>query len=322
MDIPTSLRNAALHLRRLDLSDALALMAAARAAGHVDGLDACGTLHEARALIARYELEAQRGSQLVYGVFSPDGATLLGCAHVMPVSSAVQIGTWLTASARGQGLGRASIAALCELCDRWLGAPRLELWCALDNTPMRRIAAACGFREIASPGDHGCWLREERVSEPTLFALPDTRPRPTQIESVWTCIVEHLHATHEVTDEWATACDVALEVPLAEGATRQIVTVEHGSVGGAPWLMLRATVGPQDRIDGREALRHNGTLAIGALAIEDGLHVIRHGVCPAGIGVDGIDRLIEHVGHEAARLRQRGKPASSPHFAAFAAFAD
>ena len=331
MDTPTCLATSTLVLRRLNLADASTLRAAYLAAGDVVGMESCATVEDAAVAIAAFELDARRGARLVYGVCDRATGALHGLASLMATpTGAAQIGIWLTASTRGAGVGRAAVAALCEVAARWLRPSALELCCDAENAPMIRVAERLGFTRTATvPGwsprpdgthaDLVIWrARPEATAtlEVVASSIPDLRA------CLWTAASVHLTATRSVRAEAPLACELAIEVVLPSGSCSQIVVVELGTAGGRPWLMLRAPVGREDMLEVTDTLRHNATLAIGALALAAGGHELRYGMFAESTSVAALDGAIDLLAHEAARLRMLGRSSAASHAAAFAAYAD
>jgi L-phenylalanine/L-methionine N-acetyltransferase len=76
---------------------------------------------------------------------------LVGLAGLHPVGAQVRrrhamvLGITVSASAQGQGVGTALMAALCEQADRWLGMLRIELTVFADNAVAQRLYQKFGF---------------------------------------------------------------------------------------------------------------------------------------------------------------------------------
>jgi hypothetical protein len=88
--------------------------------------------------------------------------------------------------------------------------------------------------------------------------------------------------------------------------------VELAEAFGLPYLLLTCDAVAADALGPREALEHNGTLAVGALALGDGGYVLRHMLPLEGLSPARFARDLKVLAHEAARLRRR---AGHPHSA-------
>jgi hypothetical protein len=79
-------------------------------------------------------------------------------------------------------------------------------------------------------------------------------------------------------------------------------------------VVLRADVCAEADLDGTDALRRNAELQAGALAVMNGIYVVRHVLALAHLAVADLDRVIAAIGREAARLRVRiaGRTAAPP----------
>jgi RimJ/RimL family protein N-acetyltransferase len=90
-----------------------------------------------------------------------------------------EVGYWVAAGARGQGVATAATRALAEWALGPAGLHRLELYAAVDNAPSRRVAERAGFE---LEGIRRAWRVVHH--EPTDFAAyarlsPSTSPRTT-----------------------------------------------------------------------------------------------------------------------------------------------
>ncbi len=89
---------------------------------------------------------------------------------------------------------------------------------------------------------------------------------------------------------------------------------------GELFVVITSEVAAGDALAATEALHHNATLAIGALVLDDEeRYVLRHGILAADLSRPVLDRALELVAHEAARLshklRCRVDPAHYRHYA-------
>ncbi|MGN6109114.1 MAG: GNAT family N-acetyltransferase [Kofleriaceae bacterium] len=343
--IPDALTTQRLQLRRLQRSDASQLCAAfVRSRDDLEEqLERADTIDAARAAIALYDEQFESARRegpvrFVYGLFDLETRALVGCGALSPTQlRAFNVGVWLDIEARGRGHATAAIAALTTVSFRWLGAERTEIWCDRENRRMAQIAERLGYTHEATlhrwSTSRSGELRDQMVwrldgaSYPTStgaeLAIEAEEPRaPVSIsEGAWTRMAAHLRAHHAVVGEADRACELAVDVVFASGKRHvQPVLVEQGTVSGNPWLMVRAPVGPEALLEAREAMLHNATLAAGALTLENGLHVLRHGAAPDEITPRGVDRIISMLAHEATRLRERDRADLDAHAQAFAGY--
>jgi hypothetical protein len=68
-------------------------------------------------------------------------------------------------------------------------------------------------------------------------------------------------------------------------------------------VLVWCDVAPEDKIPHRDALLHNMTLAVGSLALFQDTYVIRHLYSLAELSFATLDKSLELIAHEAARLR-------------------
>jgi hypothetical protein len=86
--------------------------------------------------------------------------------------------------------------------------------------------------------------------------------------------------------------------------------VEQVQAFGEPHLLVLADVAPAGEVAAEQAigaLRHNMSIAIGAIAIADDTFVVRAVVPLETLTWPVLDRTLRQVAHEAARLREVGK---------------
>ncbi len=336
MSLPHSLSCPRIHLRVLRASDAEALRTASRGV-ELDDVEPSRTLPEARIAIQTYENDIATGKRLVYGIFRADTGALAGVGTITPTDArAMNIGLWLATDARGLGLGAATVVALSDVAVRWAGADRLELWCDPTNTAMVRAARSAGYQHVATLPS---WtLRADGVRyDQMLWTLAastwtprddirvvevDAAPALTQSERVWSSVSSFLGTRFAIASEAPMSCELAVEVTLPECTQRQRVLVEQSWAFDQPWLILRAPVGDETLLSHSAALHHSALLAAGALTIERGMHVLRYGVPPNSITVDGLTCLVRMLADEAVRLRAFRAPTAHHHATAFAAFAE
>jgi hypothetical protein len=91
-----------------------------------------------------------------------------------------------------------------------------------------------------------------------------------------------------------------------EGEPRvQEERIELRQAVGEPHLLIVCDVVGGDQMEAREALEHNMTLAAGALALVEGRIVLRHVHPLEDVRFERLDRWLELLAHEAARLRRQ-----------------
>ena len=332
MPLPESVHTARVQLRTLRLEDADALCTA-YGTGALEDADPCRTPDEARAAILTWARDFAAGDRLVYGIFSAD--VLVGTGVITPSDArAVNIGLWLAESARGAGVGTAAVSALTEIGVRCVGAERAELWCEPTNVAMMSVAARVGYTHVAalpqwrlrSDGtrrDVSMWRADATAWTPLDDVHLAMAPAPmSEADRVWALVTGHLRARYAIAVELPLFCELAVEVERADGVHVQSVLVHQSRVAGRPWLTLRAPVGNEQALSHHAALHHNTVLAAGALALEEGMFVLRYGLPPTSITVDGIDCLVRLLADEAVRLRAQTRATISHHSTAFADFAD
>ena len=319
--LPSLLRTSRICLRRLQRDDAPALYAAIASTPDLDpSVEPLASATDALGAIAAYARQFEHGARFVYGIFDADA--LVGCGAIQPTEvGACNVGLWLASVARGRGFGTATIAVLAAAALRWLGVERVELWCEPTNAAMVRTAQRVGFTHEATLRR---WVRGRDQMIWRLEQAPDVEldaAAPVAGDRTWAPIRAHLHARHPVVAETERTLAIAVDVAFASGARFvQHVVVECGEVGHSPWLMIRTPVAREDVLAPRAALLHVATLAVGALALEDELYVLRHGIAPVAGG--HLDKIISMLAHEAVRLRELdvAEPGAIAH--AFAAFTD
>jgi hypothetical protein len=84
---------------------------------------------------------------------------------------------------------------------------------------------------------------------------------------------------------------------------RQRVKIERSTSYASDWVLVMAAVCRSDALDAAGALRFNARLAIGSLAIEGATCYLRAALPADTLVVRDLDRTIELVARETARLR-------------------
>jgi hypothetical protein len=113
---------------------------------------------------------------------------------------------------------------------------------------------------------------------------------------------------------WRLAHDAPLHMSLAwtigeaheQVEQLQIVELDRGRAGAQ--VRIVAEVASSLAISPLSALEHNATLAFGALALIDGTYVLRAMLPLADLTMPTLDRALELIAHEAARLRHLARP--------------
>ena len=108
---------------------------------------------------------------------------VVGSAGLHPAGAAVRrrhallLGISVAASAQGQGVGSALMAALCDYADRWIGALRIELYVYTDNE--RAIGLYRKFGFVIEGTFRGYAMRDGRYVD--TYAMARFHPNPPQI---------------------------------------------------------------------------------------------------------------------------------------------
>src|SRR5688572_6985145 len=91
-----------------------------------------------------------------------------------------------------------------------------------------------------------------------------------------------------------------------EGEPRvQEERIELRQALGEPHVLIACDVVGVDQMEPSEALAHNTTLAVGGLALVDGRIEPRHVHPLEDLRIERLDRWLELLAHEAARLRRK-----------------
>lgn len=144
--------------------------------------------------------------------------------------------------------------------------------------------------------------------DPSL-ATPTAPPRGDS-KHRWDAIRDHIRRNYHVAVDGPGSLGLLWTFPNAEGVQRQ--RVEAVVAFGAPHVVITSNVGSAATMTCYDALIHNGTLAIGALCFLDGHLVLRMILPLEGVDISVIDRSLQLVAHEAARLRSKETPKAAP----------
>lgn len=165
---PVTLRTPRLELSLPTLDDAVAITTAAAdpEVPRWTTLPSPYTLDDANGFIVRAARWTDEGSQLNWAI-RRDGAWagMIGLAHLVPHGSA-EIGYWMAASARGQGLLTEAARAVIDFAFEELELVRIEWRAIAGNIPSARAARTLGFRYegmlrqgLSDPrGRHDGWI--------------------------------------------------------------------------------------------------------------------------------------------------------------------
>lgn len=231
------------------------------------------------------------GTRLLFTVRARDGGALVGCVGLTPEAAGeLAISYWLAAEHTGRGYGREAIDALCRWACDARPVVRLHIRCAPDNVRSAQLARAAGFVRTAARGDVHVWTAT-----------------PARLRA-WAPLLGACLAAGETVatgDGGALRVDGRLELAVVE-------------VGGEHQIVASADVATAAAFSAADCLRHNATLAIGALCVVDDRLRLRH-VCPPGeLTPRGLALLL----HEAARLSTLAHAVEAArHLEAFAHYA-
>ena len=94
---------------------------------------------------------------------------------------------------------------------------------------------------------------------------------------------------------------LALEIrePAGENPARVELAVAHERT----WILISVPVCRESEVNAMAALRFNATLAVGTLAVDDGLCVMRHTLLMATLTEEALSEALQRLWKEAARLR-------------------
>lgn len=122
--------------------------------------------------------------------------------------------------------------------------------------------------------------------------------------ATWVEVQEHLRGRFKLAVDQPSWIGLAWRFDVPSGGPllqRQRIELAHAS--GQPHALVLCDVVPEDAFPPRDALVHNMALAIGALAVHEGIVVLRHLFPLDKLDRADFDRALELMAHEAARLR-------------------
>jgi RimJ/RimL family protein N-acetyltransferase len=266
------IRTARLLLRPFEITDVFALHAAfERNRGHLDRWmePAPEQLDHVLAFLRDARAQAERGTLVQHGIFLDD--ELIGSIQIAVTEHAAHLGYWLDREHVGRGYATEAATEIVRVALETGLTPSLEVRCHSDNHASVRLARRLGFRFVGRDGDV---LRGTMSEGQASDAWPDA-------EATWT----------------------SLRATLEEAFGGQVpVAVSAVSAVGEPSVLFTARIGRENAIAPQDLLRHNATLAVGAICICDGHCVLRHVAPLASLSVPWAVRAVALIAHEAGRL--------------------
>lgn len=159
---PSVVRTERLLLRRWDPPDAAALLPVLQAdaayllAWIPEHVGSPAPLPELEKRLHAFAAAFDDGREWRFGVFSPDGSTLIGEASLFPRDAhrrvpidradRVEIGYWIRSIMAGRGYAREAAGALVGLARQIGGLVRIEIRCDPRNLASAAIPRRLGFR--------------------------------------------------------------------------------------------------------------------------------------------------------------------------------
>jgi hypothetical protein len=119
----------------------------------------------------------------------------------------------------------------------------------------------------------------------------------------WEDIRSHLRARYVLVSDQDTWVGMEWTFTHAGAVIKQRVKVERFMAFGSDWALILAAVCNADRIHALSALRFNARLPIGSLAVERDKCYLRAALALDTLSYRDLDRAIELVARETARLR-------------------
>lgn len=100
--------------------------------------------------LAGFRADFDAGRDWVYGIFAPDGRTVLGGTGLHPRigPGGLEIGYWLDAAATGHGLATEAAAALTDLALALPGITRVEIRCDPANAASAAVPRRLGYAHV------------------------------------------------------------------------------------------------------------------------------------------------------------------------------
>jgi len=233
-------------------------------------------------------VDVDAGVEVRFGVCRGGDSRLIGSVGLAwrPGFAGLELVYRLAEEAMGQGFALEAVSAVMERVWRATSATGLVVSCGRDDQRSARLARRLGFSS-AEGTDH---LLRFEISR--------------DVGMVWSAVRRTLAF---VTPGGACVTDGIVRVVLPEAVVD--VTVVELKGDRNVHLQIVADIGAETSFPAQHLLRHNASLAVGALCLDDGRVVLRH-VCAAPALEERTFRLLIH---EAARLRARAtRPRPAP----------
>lgn len=125
--------------------------------------------------------------------------------------------------------------------------------------------------------------------------------------SGWTDLRAHLRTKYHLAVDEEQCVGLHWRFAGATDVQREFITPVI--VQGRPSAEIVANVVAASAMSAHEAMLLNARIAFGALCIADGFYLLRAVLPLDGVTFEVIDRALELIANEAARLRHRGVPA-------------
>lgn len=126
----------------------------------------------------------------------------------------------------------------------------------------------------------------------------------------WDAVREHVRGKFHIAVDEPGRLGLVWTFAQMDGRQRQ--HLEPITAFGIPHVLITANVATTQILRAYDALLHNAQLAIGALCVQDGFYLLRVVLPIDGVDLAVIDRSLEFVAHEAARLRTKATPKAAP----------
>jgi hypothetical protein len=117
----------------------------------------------------------------------------------------------------------------------------------------------------------------------------------------WTTIRAHMRTKFSL--ELDSTEGVSLTWNLESGAVQQKQWLHPVQAFGLPHLLVICAVCDERQLPARDAIRHNNSLAAGSLALGPHGYVMRAVIPMDALSFAALDRMLEMMAHEAARIR-------------------
>jgi len=138
----------------------------------------------------------------------------------------------------------------------------------------------------------------------------------------WGDVRAHLSSHYRIASRDDAAVVIVWSFPNGDIEVRQAVEIRLAAAGREPWVEVSAVIAPLSAVDARRALAHSATIFGAAVATVGGAAVIRATFRLASLDLADLDRAVEAVPHEAARLRCARELDTDSGPAVFAAYSE